>query len=144
MPMKINVGLSKKVGEPNYGSRGGSVHFEAEVEATLVRDPEELHKRVRYLFRLAEEALAAQLMAAGPKGDPSEDHRPTEKRPATDRQLRLIQQLATHSPIALDELLTEVFETDCCAQLSVGEASRLIDILKTECGSEVAVDNGDA
>ena len=37
MPLKINVGLSRKIGEPNYSSRGGSVHFEAEVEATLVR-----------------------------------------------------------------------------------------------------------
>ena len=57
MPLKINVGLSRKIGEPNYSSRGGSVHFEAEVEGTLVREPEELHKRIRYLFRLAEEAL---------------------------------------------------------------------------------------
>jgi hypothetical protein len=26
--MKLNVGLSRKVGEPNYGSRGASVNLE--------------------------------------------------------------------------------------------------------------------
>ncbi len=142
MPLKINVGLSKKIGEPNYGSRGGSVHFEAEVEATLVQDPEELHKRVRYLFRLAQAALVEQLAASEPNADQGEVHGPTEKRLLADRQLGLIQRLAAQSPISLDELLVEVFETDCCEQLSVGEASRLTDILKTECGQPVAAENG--
>ncbi len=36
MPMKLNVGLSRKVGEPNYGSRGASVNLELELDAALV------------------------------------------------------------------------------------------------------------
>ncbi|MGZ0174755.1 MAG: hypothetical protein ACKVHE_35095 [Planctomycetales bacterium] len=31
MPMKLNVGLSRKIGEPNFGSRGASVNLELEL-----------------------------------------------------------------------------------------------------------------
>ena len=41
MPMTLNVGLSRKVGEANYGSRGASVNFAVELEASLIREPDE-------------------------------------------------------------------------------------------------------
>ena len=130
MPLKINVGLSRKIGEPNYSSRGGNVHFEAEVEATLVRDPEELHQRIRDLFGLAEAALEEQLtptpleeatsLANGRLGPPR----------ATPRQLALIQRLAARPDEDLEALLIDVFDTESCEHLSRREASRLIDILQ--------------
>ena len=36
--LKLNIGLSRKVGEANFGSRGASVNLELEVESGLVRD----------------------------------------------------------------------------------------------------------
>lgn len=36
MPLTLNVGLTKKVGEPNYGSRGASVNVATELDAALV------------------------------------------------------------------------------------------------------------
>ncbi len=142
MPLKINVGLSRKVGEQHYSSRGGSVHLEAEVEATLVRDPEQLQKRIRYLFRLAEESLTEQLSDAATSSDATQVNGHVERRPATERQLALIGRLAESSEISLEALLTEGFETDACEHLSVSEASRLIDILQAERASKANADNG--
>ena len=55
--LKLNVGLSRKVGEPDYGSRGNSVHLELEVESALAGDPEALQEHIRSLFRLARAAI---------------------------------------------------------------------------------------
>ena len=38
--LKLNAGISRKVGEPNYGSRGATVHLELEVESHLIQDPD--------------------------------------------------------------------------------------------------------
>src|SRR5438067_1034029 len=65
MPMKLCVGLSRKVGEPNYSSRGGSIHLEVEVDGSLLADPQQLHKRIRQCFALARSALEEELNGHG-------------------------------------------------------------------------------
>ena len=35
--LKLNAGISRKVGEPNYGSRGASVNVELELESGFRR-----------------------------------------------------------------------------------------------------------
>ena len=61
MPMKLNVGLSRKVGEANYGSRGATVNLELEVDSTLVAEPERLQERIRELFGLAKASIDEEL-----------------------------------------------------------------------------------
>lgn len=68
MPMKLNVGLSRKVGEVNYGSRGASVNLEQEVDATLINEPQRLQERIREMFRLAQEAVDEELSTGSATG----------------------------------------------------------------------------
>ena len=116
--------------------------MEAEVEATLVREPEQLQKRIRYLCRLAEESLTEQLADAATGSDATQVNGHVERRPATERQLALIARLAKSSEVSLEALLAEGFDTDACEHLSVSEASHLIDILQAERASETNADNG--
>lgn len=51
MPLKLNVGLSKKVGLPDYGSLGASCHVEVELESSLVlQDVDAFHQHVRRAY----------------------------------------------------------------------------------------------
>ena len=43
MPLKLNAGLSRKVADGNYGSRGASVNIELELDSGLVDDPKGHH-----------------------------------------------------------------------------------------------------
>jgi len=45
--LKLNAGFSRKVGEPNYGSRGASVNVELEVESSLVGEANALMNGIR-------------------------------------------------------------------------------------------------
>ena len=64
MPMKLNVGLSRKVGEANYGSRGATVNLELEVDSTLASEPERLQERIRELFGFAKMSIDEELQSA--------------------------------------------------------------------------------
>ena len=65
MPLKLNIGLSRKVGEPNYGSRGASINVEMEVESALIDDPARFQERIRSLFRQVRDSLAEELNGGG-------------------------------------------------------------------------------
>ena len=65
MPLRINVGLSRKVGEANFGSRGASVNVEMELDSALVGDPGKLRERIRQIFGLVRTSLAEELNGSG-------------------------------------------------------------------------------
>jgi hypothetical protein len=65
VPLTLNVGFNRKVGEANYGSRGASVNLEIEVESGLVREPDKLQAKIDYLFGLAKKSVDAQLGGNG-------------------------------------------------------------------------------
>ena len=108
MPLRLNVGVSRKVGLPDYGSVGASCNLELEVDAGLLeRDLDAFHARVRDAYVAAHQAVHDELARlhagaqAGPPEHPRDDPRPD------DRATR-----------------------DRPEQLSVPQASRAIDLLK--------------
>jgi hypothetical protein len=70
MPLKTNVGVSRKVADNNYGSRGASVNLEVELDSTLINDPERFHDRIRQVFRLAQQAIDNELGRQQSTGTP--------------------------------------------------------------------------
>lgn len=64
MPLRLTVGLSKKVGEAGYGSRGATVALELEVDSTIVGEPGRLQERIRELFGLAQQSINEELYGA--------------------------------------------------------------------------------
>lgn len=62
MPLKVNVGLSQKVGLPDYGSLGASCHVEYEADSTLLTtDLETFQRQVKNAFVACKQAVQDEL-----------------------------------------------------------------------------------
>ncbi|HWA98968.1 MAG TPA: hypothetical protein VG713_10770, partial [Pirellulales bacterium] len=133
MPLKLNIGLSKKTGELNYGSRGASVNLE--LDLGLVDQPDRLRERVRHLFTLAKASVEEELAsnAAPTNGAASLNGHERQRdngRRATASQVRALQAICTRQGLDLAALVNDHFGTRDPANLSITEASELIDQLK--------------
>jgi hypothetical protein len=67
--MHLNVGVTKKVADNHFGSRGASVNLEVELESALVQEPKRLQDRIRQLFGLAQHSVEEELARA--QGQPA-------------------------------------------------------------------------
>ena len=99
--LKLNVGLSRKVGEPNYGSRGASVNVEMELESALASDAAKLQERIRQLFDVVRASLLEELRGTQPCGcqrgkQPSQRQRPPRRPGKSARQRPSQRQRATN------------------------------------------------
>ena len=137
MPLKINVGLTKKIGQPDFGSRGANVSFEVELEANLVREPEQLREKIKYLFKVARQAVEEELDSGQPagnngreKGDSNGHPRQSNGRSATASQIRALHAIATREGIDLAAELHSRYGVDWPDDLAISQASDLIDALK--------------
>jgi hypothetical protein len=71
MPLSINVGLSRKASR-DYQSTGVSINVTAELDATLLANPDELQHQIENLYNQARGALdrqSAAPVARGTNGD---------------------------------------------------------------------------
>ena len=156
MSLKLNVGVTRKVGQPDYGSVGASCHLELEIDAGLLeRDLDGFHARVRSAYVAVHQAVHDELARlqspVPPPHDPvaspirhgSNGHangnghaetqpagRSRTRKPATENQVRAIRSIASRQHADLDGLLREL-GVDRPEELSLKQASELIDTLKT-------------
>ncbi len=139
MSLKLTVGLSRKVGLPGYGSRGAACGVEVELGCGLLEsDPEAFRERVRHAFDACARAVGEELdRRREPDFDrdveTEHDLRPVPRaRPATGSQVRALRSIAGRRGLDLDGLVGERHGVDGPEELSVAEASRLIDDLQRE------------
>ena len=152
VPMKLNLGLSRKAGEPNYGSRGASMNIELELDSTLLAEPAKLQERVRQVFGLVRAALAEEMNGNGGHGGPPEANQPIPEpnssangnsnvsapppannvRMATLLQVKAIFAIARNQKIDVPTFLHSRFGTFRADKLNVKEASLAIDELKRQ------------
>ena len=151
MPLKLSLGLSKKIGQPDYGSLGASCHVEVELDAALLdNDLERWHQHVRKAYVACAQAVndeLARLQQAGQtNGHRSarngtaetenhangNGHRSGAQRAST-KQLDYARQLAAQirgvGVRRLETLAQRMFEKPL-ADLASLDASGLIDVLK--------------
>ena len=159
MPLKLNVGLSRKVGEANYGSRGASVNLELELDSSIVSEPGRLQERIRQMFVLAKQSIDDELHHSAGAASANKNgnghvangnhQRATSSRNgsngnghsrgyqrgsttpvATASQVRALHAIANRQGLNLEAVVRDRFNAERADTLSISEASELIDELK--------------
>jgi hypothetical protein len=152
MPLKVNVGLSRKIGESNYGSRGASVNMELELDSSLIGEPAKFQERIRQIYALARTSLNEELNGGG-NGPATNGHAngagtqttnghtgngngappangQQQGRPATQSQVKAIHAIARNLRLDLTRYLVERHRVNRPEDLDLKTASQVIDALK--------------
>ena len=163
MPMTLNVGLSKKLGLPDYGSLGATCNVAVELDAQLLRDDlDGFHAQVRNAYAACRQAIQDELSRHQTNGVPQQPvankdasagrtgrqngngHSATSNgngtHTASQKQLQYVTQLARQIRglgIRQVESLAQRMFGKPLAGLSSLDASGLIDTLKAVKGGDV-------
>ena len=135
MPMKLNVGLNQKRGEPNYGSRGASFQVEVEIDSSVAIDPRRLRERARALYAIARKAIDEELDGGeaievnGSRREARQISTPSTTM-ATAGQVRAVFAICRSQDLNPFDLVQNRFGRKRIEDLSIREASCLIDELK--------------
>jgi len=146
MAAKLSVGLQKKLGLPGYSSIGASCHVEFEVETSLMESNlEGFHKKVHSAYSACQQAVNEQLARyqststnlsdqsrsqLNSQTDPNPHQVRQESSRATRNQLRSIFAIARNQGLDPLQLVRKRFNLDQPEDLTIREASSLIDELK--------------
>jgi hypothetical protein len=167
--MKLNVGVSKKIGLPEYSSAGATCNLELELDSRLLEsDLDEFHARVRDAYVACQQAVNDELARLQDQASPSiaspaastggrdrnmppgngqgHNNGPESRgngavprtvgsrgrlsRPATASQVKAIFAIAHAQHADLEGLLRDEYRVDHPEELTLSQASVLIDQLK--------------
>jgi len=158
MTIKINVGVNKKIGLPDYGSAGGHCNIEIEADNSILDDTDQFLQRVQDAYEVARQSVEEELShhRPGNTGRSSTNTKPESKQEyqrqdyrsnstgnnrsgndnryvVSEKQLTFIWQLCKGikglDKRALEKYCDSKFGK-ASSQLSTKEASVLIDDLK--------------
>lgn len=75
MPLTASVGLSRKIGQENYGSLGAHCQLEMELDTALIDDAEQFHEKIQRLYTLAHQSVVDELERRnGHNREPAHNH----------------------------------------------------------------------
>jgi hypothetical protein len=160
MSIKVILGVNRKIGQPNYGSRGANCQVEFELAAPLdLDDASRFQTSVRQAYRACRLAVLQELQGESASresgtngvvqgnavrmsrpeqnGDPTDSRSgrstgplPRPDRPATANQLNAIRIIASRYEVDVDSILQDQFGVSDTAKLTTRLASRLIERLQ--------------
>src|SRR3954447_15338518 len=137
MPLTLNIGLTKKMGLPDYGSLGASCHVQVELDGSLLQsDLDGFHRHVRNAFRACRQAVHDELARQNQMDPPASNghasrrtnssRRSAAQRPELDRmrpasasQVRAIEAIGQRRQLDLANLLSERFQVAAADELSI-------------------------
>jgi hypothetical protein len=61
MAIKINVGVNKKIGLPDYGSAGSHCNIEIEADNSILDNAEQFLQRVKDAYEVARQSVEKEL-----------------------------------------------------------------------------------
>ena len=151
--LKVSVGLSKKVGLPEYGSLGASCHVEVELDSALLQnDLEKFQQHVRRAYVACAQAVNEELTrsnghhpapaqnppAANGNGTNGNGHAASNgnghtngQRHATTAQVKAIYGIARNQRIDVGQLMSQ-YGVNKPEDLDIKIASKVIENLKAQ------------
>lgn len=156
MPMKVSVGLSKKVGLPDYGSLGASCNVELELEGSMLQsDVEKFQQHVRRAYQACAQAVNEELHrsnchtttnnngsspsngqgtnGANGNGHPKTNGTGNGQRQATQSQIKAIYGIARNQRLDVGQLMSQ-YGAKKPEDLDIKTASKVIESLKAQEG----------